>query len=80
MALISLLCLGLVARVYTRHGKQGVVIAHDVFARKGPSYHYDTAFVEPLHSGLECHRLDSRDDWCQIALGQDSRPDPLSSR
>lgn len=49
-------------------GKRGVVIAEDIYARKGPGYSYAQAFLEPLHGGLECSRQEIRDEWCRIAL------------
>ena len=63
--------------------KRGVVITDEIFARKGPGYHYAQAFHEPLHSGLECSRQELRKTWCRIEL-PDGRecwiPDRLVAR
>ena len=51
-----------------RDGAEGVVVVPEVFARKGPSYRYETAFNEALHDGLEIEIVGSRDGWFEIRL------------
>ncbi|MFC1763722.1 hypothetical protein ACFL6U_16815 [Planctomycetota bacterium] len=72
IVVLLLLCLGLLIKAQYRQGKQGVVVASEIVARKGPGYHYNSAFLEPLHSGLECDRQETRGPWSRISL-QDGR-------
>ena len=46
----------------------GVVIAREVLARKGNGERYAPAFQEPLHSGVEFLRLETRESWWHIRL------------
>ena len=65
----TVLALGVLALiVYSHSGDDGVVIAGEVFGRKGPAYTYEAAFNEPLHDGLEFHVNDRRSEWLQIEL------------
>jgi hypothetical protein len=69
-----LLALGLVVLMMAarkRDGREGVVIVPEVFGRKGPAYRYRTAFLEPLHDGLEFEMIEQRDDWVHIQLADD---------
>lgn len=71
LSVISLLVLGcFVLLLYskTNQGKQGVLIAQEILARKGPGYHYTNAFNEPLHNGLEFDLIEVRDEWCLVSL------------
>lgn len=49
-------------------GRQGVVIADSVLARKGPSYAYAAAFHEPLHDGVELTVQETRKEWGLVSL------------
>ena len=46
----------------------GVVIAKEILARKGNGDRYAPAFLEPLHSGSEFHRIEDRGAWWHIRL------------
>lgn len=46
----------------------GVIIAAEVLARKGDGETYARAFLDPLHSGTEFQRLESRGTWWYIRL------------
>ena len=46
----------------------GVVVAPEVLARKGNGERYAPAFQEPLHSGTEFQRLETRERWWHIRL------------
>lgn len=63
------LALGVMAlSVFSHSGSAGVVIAGEVYGRKGPAYTYAAAFNQPLHDGLEFHVNDRRSQWLQIEL------------
>lgn len=47
---------------------EGVIIADDSYAKKGPSFAYANAFTEPLQDGLEFTLLEQRDSWLRIQL------------
>ena len=68
------LALGLIALlVYSQSNRAGVVIAGEIYGRKGPAYTYDAAFNQPLHDGLEFHINDRRSEWLQIELADGRR-------
>ena len=46
----------------------GVITAREVVARKGDGTMYAPAFLDPLHSGTEFHRLEDRGQWWRIEL------------
>ena len=46
----------------------GVVIAEEIYARKGPGYAYASAFMDSLHDGLELEILEFRSDWLRARL------------
>lgn len=48
---------------------EGVLIAEEAFGRKGPSFAYQSAFLEPLHSGLELRILETQEDWIRVSIG-----------
>ena len=50
----------------------GVILAHEVVARKGNGESYEPSFKEPLHAGTEFLVLDERGAWRHIEL-PDSR-------
>lgn len=49
-------------------GSEGVIIVTEVYGLKGPSRHYETAFYEPLHDGLEFRLSERRSGWLSIML------------
>lgn len=72
-AFAALLCVlllaSLAAETLVKHRTQaGVVVAPEVLARKGDGERYAPAFQEPLHSGTEFQRLETRHDWWKIRL------------
>ncbi|MGZ0709607.1 hypothetical protein ACWPKO_14860 [Coraliomargarita sp. W4R53] len=46
----------------------GSLIVDSIYAKKGPSYAYANAFNEPLHDGLECTLIETREGWHHIQL------------
>ncbi|MGD8368991.1 MAG: tetratricopeptide repeat protein [Desulfobacterales bacterium] len=59
-------------QVHRQRTRPGVVISEQVVARKGNSVTYEPSFKEPLHAGAEFTLMETRGDWCRIAL-PDSR-------
>ncbi|MEM6884074.1 MAG: hypothetical protein AAF571_03525 [Verrucomicrobiota bacterium] len=53
---------------YWQQGNQAVLIADAIESRKGPGYHYQAAFNQELSSGMEFEVMDTRREWCRIAL------------
>ncbi|MFC2171820.1 tetratricopeptide repeat protein [Acidobacteriota bacterium] len=51
-----------------RHNREGVILAHEVTARKGDGDSYESAFNEPLHAGTEFLMIEERTGWYQIEL------------
>ncbi len=49
--------------------QEGVLIAEEAFGRKGPSFAYQSAFLEPLHSGLELRILEAQENWLRVSIG-----------
>lgn len=73
-AATAVLFLGsLLADAY-RHSEEspGVILAHEVVARKGDGESYEPSFREPLHAGTEFLVLEERSGWRQAEL-PDSR-------
>ncbi len=72
--ILSLLFAGsLVAdELHLRTSRPGVIISHEVVARKGNSETYEPSFKDPLHSGTEFTLLEDRGNWYQVELS-DSR-------
>jgi tetratricopeptide (TPR) repeat protein len=68
--IFSLLLVGsLVAEELSlRKTRPGVIISHEVVARKGNSETYEPSFKEPLHSGTEFTLIEDRGNWYQIEL------------
>lgn len=56
-------------RVLAERNVAGVIIADEVIARKGDGTSYQPSFKEPLHAGTEFLLVEERNDWYQIALG-----------
>ncbi len=52
--------------------KEGVLIVEEAYARKGPSYSYSSAYVSPLHDGLELRLLEERSGWVRVRLEDES--------
>ena len=50
----------------------GVILAHEVVARKGDGESYEPSFKEPLHAGTEFLALEERGGWRHVEL-PDSR-------
>ena len=50
----------------------GVLIVDEAYGRKGPSYAYTSAFLDPLHNGMELTILEERDDWLWARLEEGS--------
>ncbi|MFH1077241.1 MAG: tetratricopeptide repeat protein [Pseudomonadota bacterium] len=46
----------------------GVILAKEVFARKGDSVTYEPSFTEPLHAGTDFKLVESRMAWLYIEL------------
>ena len=51
---------------------EGVVITEEIYARKGPGYAYASAFLDPIHDGLEVKILEIRSDWLRARLADGS--------
>ncbi len=51
---------------------EGVVIAEEIYARKGPGYAYASAFLDPIHDGLEVKILEIRSDWLRARVADGS--------
>ena len=51
---------------------EGVVISEEIYARKGPGYAYASAFMDPIHDGLEVKILEIRSDWLRARLADGS--------
>jgi tetratricopeptide (TPR) repeat protein len=58
--------------LYLRKSRPGVIISHEVIARKGNSETYEPSFKEPLHAGTEFMLLEDRVNWYYVELA-DSR-------
>ncbi len=54
--------------VNIRKNRPGVIIAPEVYARKGNSSTYEKSFKEPLHSGTEFILIEERKNWYHIKL------------
>ena len=67
---LSLVLLGslIVDAVVKRRAAPGVIVANEAMARKGDGEMYAPAFLEPLRSGTEFQRLESRGEWWHIRL------------
>lgn len=70
---LAVLTLALAASLGTdaytaRSEKTGVIIAHEVVARKGNGESYEPSFEEPLHAGTEFLLEQTRGEWKQIRL------------
>ena len=55
-------------RVYEPEASQGVILASEVDARKGPGRAYAPAFIQPLNAGTEVLFLQHQNDWLEVAL------------
>lgn len=73
-ATLSLLLSGSLAvdEFCLRKTRPGVIVDHEVVARKGNSETYEPSFKDPLHSGTEFTLLEDRGNWYHIEL-TDSR-------
>jgi len=58
--------------VSLRKSRPGVIISHEVVARKGNSDTYEPSFKEPLHAGTEFTLVEDRESWFHVELA-DSR-------
>ena len=69
-ATLSLLLSGslLAEEISLRKNRPGVIISHEIIARKGNSETYEPSFKEPLHSGTEFTLMEDRGNWFQIEL------------
>jgi hypothetical protein len=69
-ATLSLLLAGslLAEEISLRKNRPGVIISHEIIARKGNSETYEPSFKEPLHSGTEFTLMEDRGNWFQIEL------------
>jgi tetratricopeptide (TPR) repeat protein len=72
---LSLLLSGSLAaeEFYLRKTRPGVVVAHEVVARKGNSETYEPSFKDPIHSGTEFTLLEDRGSWYHIELADSRR-------
>lgn len=52
--------------------REAIVMETEVMPRKGDSYIYDPALVNPIHAGLEVRLLDRRREWIYIGLADGS--------
>lgn len=76
----SLICLVLVSitlgasLLWTswNHEQSGVIIVDEVYARKGPSYAYQSAYYAPLHQALEIKVKQLKGDWVMAELSDGS--------
>ncbi|MBT3482804.1 MAG: hypothetical protein HN457_15380 [Opitutales bacterium] len=50
----------------------GVLVVDEAYGRKGPSYSYRSAYLDPLHNGIEMTVLEMRSDWVLARLEQGS--------
>lgn len=65
---LSILLGGALARNALGSLGEGVIIAEEIYARKGPGYAYATAYADPLHDGLELEILELRSEWLRARL------------
>lgn len=84
MTVSVMLCLpmagSLVAEEFClRKNRPGVIISHEVVARKGNSHTYEPSFKDPLHSGTEFTLIEDRGNWYHVELA-DSRTCWVSSK
>lgn len=70
LAGFSFLFLGSLAidTIYHYNREPGVIINHEVIARKGDSISYESSFKEPLHPGTEFTLIEKRGSWYYIEL------------
>ncbi|MFL3656763.1 MAG: hypothetical protein ACJ07L_01705, partial [Opitutales bacterium] len=57
---------------FSRDEAPGVLIVDEAYGRKGPSYSYRSAFLDPLHNGIEMTILAMRSDWVLARLEEGS--------
>ena len=50
----------------------GVLVVDEAYGRKGPSYSYRSAYLDPLHNGIEMTILEMRSDWVLARLEEGS--------
>lgn len=69
-AALSLLLAGslLAEEISLHENRPGVIISHEIIARKGNSETYEPSFKEPLHSGTEFVLIEDRGSWYHIEL------------
>jgi len=53
--------------------RPGVIVDHEVVARKGNSETYEPSFKDPLHSGTEFTLVEDRGSWYHIELADSHR-------
>jgi len=68
LAVLQFGCLCFLVYTAWQQGKQGVLVAEVVQARKGPGYNYQPAFNQELSNGMEFDLIETRGDWCRISL------------
>lgn len=51
---------------------EGVLVVDEAYGRKGPSYAYASAFIDPLHNGMELTILEERSGWLRTRLEEGS--------
>jgi len=66
--LSAILLTSLATEAIMKHRTQPGVIIAEVLVRKGDGERYAPAFQEPLHSGTEFLRLETRKNWWNIQL------------
>ncbi len=71
-ALLALVSGSLVGYRWIYGTGEGVLIVDEAYGRKGPSYSYVSAFVDPLHNGLEVDLIERRSDWARVRLADGS--------
>jgi len=72
-AVAGVLSVAMIASLLTetiqkRLAEPGVITTSEVLARKGDGEMYAPAFLDPLHSGTEFQRLETRGNWWYIRL------------
>jgi len=69
-AVLSLCLAGSLAadEINLAKSRPGVIISHEVIARKGNSETYEPSFKDPLHAGTEFTLIEARTDWYYVEL------------
>lgn len=62
-----------VEEISRQQSRPGVILAHEVVARKGDSQTYEQSFKKPLHAGTEFELVETRGTWVHVELADGRR-------